>query len=96
MNDSRRFPWLASEAEHSERRERLFGPPARAFLSSYPNALQLGALSGWNRVLIRSATTQSGPDVPRLDEAAWSNRAITVSSLSEVIADAQAAEVCSR
>lgn len=95
MNDSRRFPWLASEAEHTELRGRLLGRPARAFLSGCPNALQRGALSGWNRLAILSATTQGGPDVPRL-EVAWSKRAITVASLFEVIAHAQAAEVCSR
>lgn len=95
MNDSRRFPFLTSEAEHTEPRDRLLGRPAQAILSGCPNALQRRALSGWNRVLIRSATTQSGPDVPRL-MVAWSNRAITVSSLFEAIAHAQAAEACSR
>ncbi|TDL02944.1 hypothetical protein [Mycobacterium paragordonae] len=95
MNDSRRFPWLASEAEHTELRDRLLGRPARAILSGCPNALQRRALSGWNRLAILSATTQSGPDIPRL-KVAWSNRAITGASLFEVIAHAQAAEVCSR
>jgi len=95
MNDSRRFPWLASEADHTELRDRLLGRPARAILSGCPNALQRRALSGWNRLAILSATTQSGPDIPRL-KVAWSNRAITVSSFFEVVAHAQAAEVCSR
>ncbi|MDP7732894.1 hypothetical protein [Mycobacterium sp. TY813] len=87
---------MASEAEHTELRDRLFGRPARAFLSGCPNALQRRALSGWNRLAILSGTTQGGPDIPRLEVAWWSKRAITFASLFEVIAYAQAVEVCSR
>ncbi|VBA62312.1 DNA adenine methylase [Mycobacterium attenuatum] len=74
---------MASESEHAQLLEHLLEARAAVVVSGYASTLYDTVLSDWDRVEIRSGTTQGGKLAART-EVLWSNRAISAPTLFDL------------